>query len=866
MILHQTTEANSDVSAKASPREKLDRMIVTTVLSLLVAVVVVSVMFGGLISSYRNSIAKESAAHLTEINQELQLYIETKIGEYWNAAHGIASSIRRGNIGEDAMLDFLASQRDIYGMSDITLFTQSGYAVRADGSVLANDVASEAVARIADGGESLTIKESTVVYTVSVDTDALYHGSEIVAVSVVQDLDSFLDNMGITPFGGAGLLYLTDQNGAIISKLTRSDSVSVYNLIALLKENAIEPLPDSADSADDLLASEDCDVFLRKTDAGEEYVVASPIQTGYDEMRLFYFVPERVVNQTADSFSRYILTLSMVVIFAFVVGAVAVFAFLYNSRKRQFDQDISVREHMLELLVQNSKSAFALFEIGQSEPRFYSGNCERIFGEACHNLEKTDDGYRMSGSSGEETEALREINAQMLGWDGKHEFRSSFLRNAASATPAYFEVQIFPVKNSGEKEAFIGIAQDVTPLYERQTIATEALAMAEQANQAKTRFLSNMSHDIRTPMNAIVNMTDFAIESIGEPEMQRAYLDTLRASSVHLLHLINDVLDMSRIESGCLTIAAEPFDLRGELNRIADIIQPLCAQKEQAFLVDFGELKTTVVLGDQVKLSQILMNLLSNACKFTPNGGSIRFMAKDLPSLRKNTASVRFQVKDSGVGISEANLGKIFEPFSRVENVLVGKIEGTGLGLSICRSYINAMGGTIRCESEEGQGSAFTVELSFPIAEAATRAPEAHFSMGSAPFAGRRCLICEDNPINRTIAAKLLERLGFAIETAADGKEGFGLFAASATRYYDVIYMDVQMPVMDGYQATAAIRNSAHPQAKTVPIIAMTANVFAEDVEKARSFGMNGHLGKPILVNELIETTNTILNNGGEQR
>ncbi len=860
---HKATRPDSD-NAATSPRKKLDRMVLITVLSLLAAVVVVSVMFGGLISGYRSNTAKESTAHLTEINQELRLYVETKINEYWNAAYSIAGSIGAAHIGDGDMLAYLANQRAIFGMSGITLFTRSGYAVSADGSVLANDIASEVVARLGESGKSMSIKESTAVYTVAVATDALYHGSPIVAVSVARDLGSFLDSMGISSFGGAAYLYLTSSNGTVISKLTRAGSESAYNLLALLEQSVIRPLSGDADSADDLLTSGDCTVFLRETEPDEQYVVASPIRTGDDEMRLFYIVPEGVVNQTTDSFSRYILTLSLVVILVFIAGAVAVFLYLYHIRKKRFDKDISLREHMLELLVQNSKSAFVLFEIGQSEPRFHSGNGERITGEAYYNLEKTDAGYRMRGSSGTESDALKAINAQMVGWDGRREFRSTFVRNTAAATPAYFEVQVFPTENSGGKEVFVGIAQDVTPLYERQAIAAEALAMAEQANQAKTRFLSNMSHDIRTPMNAIVNMTDFALESIGEPEKQREYLDTLHEASAHLLQLINDVLDMSRIESGRLTVVAEPFDLRGELSRIADIVRPLCAEKEQLFAMDLSGLKSAAVLGDQVKLSQILMNLLSNACKFTPKGGSIRFTATDLPALRDNTASVRFEVRDTGMGISETDLKKVFEPFSRAENAQVNKTEGTGLGLSICRSYVNAMGGTIRCESEEGRGSVFTVELFFPVAKETARTHAACAAAGEAPFAGKRCLLCEDNQINRMIAAKLLERLGFAVEPAADGKEGTDKFTASAPGYYDVIYMDVQMPVMDGYLATAAIRGSAHPQAKTVPILAMTANVFAEDVERARSAGMNGHLGKPILVNELIETTNTILNNGGE--
>ncbi len=284
MISHKITDEKSGGSAAASPRKEPDRMVIITVLSLLAAVIVISVMFGGLIRSYRSSTAQESAAHLTEINQELRLYVEAKISEYWNAAHSIANSIRVANTDDADMLEFLADQRDIYGMSNVTLYTRSGYAVNADGSVLQNDIASDTVAHISDNGESLSIKESIVVYTVAIDTAALYHGSQIVAVSVEQNLSSFLDNMGISSFEGAGHLYLTNNSSAVISKLTRPDSVSVYNLFSLLEESAIEPLSDSADSEDELLTCDDCHVFLRKTDKGDEYVVASPIQTGYDEM------------------------------------------------------------------------------------------------------------------------------------------------------------------------------------------------------------------------------------------------------------------------------------------------------------------------------------------------------------------------------------------------------------------------------------------------------------------------------------------------------------------------------------------------------------------------------------------------------
>lgn len=852
----------ADVKWRAT---KADRLVIAVVLFFLAAVILVSVMFGRLIANYRSNTARESTAHLTEINADLRLYVEAKIDGYWNATHSIANSVTSANLGADeSILEYLLQERDIWDVSRITLYTESGYTLSTDGNVIANDVASETISNATRVGEYLTIMESTIIFVVPVDTADEYNGSRIVAVSVVQDLSSFLDNMGISSFGGTGFLYLTQKDGTVVSKQTREGSYDVYNLLPLLEESIIQPLSDNMSSMDDILTSESCSVFLRKTGEGDQYIVSSPIETGYEEMRLFYFVPVNVVNETANSFSHYILMLSIIIILAFAIGAGAVFFYLYKARKRQFDKELAVREHMLDLLVQNSKSAFALLSINQSEPRFVSGNGYRIIGEKYYNLEKTGSGYRMRGSSGIETDAIGTLNGQLRDWDGTGEFRSAFIRNTAAAVPSYFEIQLFPLAKSGQQGDFIAIAQDVTPLYERQAATAEALAMAEQANSAKTRFLSNMSHDIRTPMNAIVNMTDFAIDSIGDPETQLEYLGNLKESSAHLLQLINDVLDMSRIESGRMVIASEPFDLRAELDRIADIVRPLSAQKGQRFTADFSRIKTSAVLGDQVKLSQIFMNLLSNATKFTPEGGDIRFTAEELPSLRENVVNIRFEVEDTGIGIAPNDMQSIFEPFSRVDNDSINRIEGTGLGLSICRSYVKAMCGTLRCDSREGKGSVFTVELFFQTAGKATEKHAEVSASGNVPFAGRRCLVCEDNKLNRTIATKILQQLGFAVETAADGKEGADKFTESPPGYYDVIYMDVQMPVMDGYHATAAIRKSAHPEARTVPIIAMTANVFAEDVERARAAGMNGHLGKPILVQELTETTNAILKSKGE--
>lgn len=395
-------------------------------------------------------------------------------------------------------------------------------------------------------------------------------------------------------------------------------------------------------------------------------------------------------------------------------------------------------------------------------------------------------------------------------------------------------------------------------LQNTQSELRAALSAAQSANVAKTQFLSNMSHDIRTPMNAIVNMTEFAIETIGKPEEQREYLQILRESSANLLNIINDVLDMSRIESGRMELNLAPVEFGMVLYGVCNIMRPLFQKKEQTFVVDYDSGGEDYVLGDQVKLSQIFVNLLNNAMKFTPSHGTICFKVHKVSSLRDDMVVFCCSVSDTGMGISEENQKKIFEPFVRSKDSKVYEIEGTGLGLPICKAFISAMSGTIRCESKPGVGSTFTVELPFtkskPI-EVDNNNPEEDVPM---PFAGKRALLFEDSNINCVIAVRLLKHIGFEVDTTSDGRNGSEMFISSEPGTYDVIFMDLQMPEMDGYEATAFIRDSVHPQAKSIPIIAMTANAFAEDIERCRAAGMDGHIGKPVMVKEIVSETRRV--------
>lgn len=442
----------------------------------------------------------------------------------------------------------------------------------------------------------------------------------------------------------------------------------------------------------------------------------------------------------------------------------------------------------------------------------------------------------------------------------------------------WFETTVYHAKTSGNSIVFL-MSKNITAVVEAEQKAQQAeeernqhllklqntqhelrsaLNAAQAANVAKTQFLSNMSHDIRTPMNAIVNMTEFVIETIGKPEEQRVYLETLRESSANLLNIINDVLDMSRIESGRMELNLTPIDFGAVIDGVCNIMRPLFQKKEQTFLLDYERSDEDYVLGDQVKLSQIFVNLLNNAMKFTPNHGTINFKIKKMSSLRNDIVVFCCSVSDTGIGISEENQKNIFEAFARSKDSHVSEIEGTGLGLPICKSFISSMSGTIRCESEIGVGSTFTVELPLTKAELANieKAEPEEVEMS---FAGKRALLFEDSSINCMIATRLLQHMGFEVDSVSNGKSGVEKFIASKSGTYDVIYMDLQMPEMNGYEATAFIRRSEHLDAATIPIIAMTANAFTEDIEKCRAAGMNGHIGKPLMVKAILAETKRVL-------
>ena len=386
-----------------------------------------------------------------------------------------------------------------------------------------------------------------------------------------------------------------------------------------------------------------------------------------------------------------------------------------------------------------------------------------------------------------------------------------------------------------------------------------AYEAARNANEAKSHFMAQMSHDIRTPMNAIIGMTAIAMGQADNEERVKDCLQKISLSSSHLLHLINEVLDMSKIERGQITLTEAPFSLKGMFHEIGSIVYSESMEKGQALRFLTDDIIHDNLLGDAGKIRQVLINLINNAIKYTPCGGTITVTSKEMTSGIPGVGCFVFTVEDNGIGISEEFLDHIFVPFAREENCHVRKVQGTGLGMSISHGIVTAMQGSIRVESKQGAGSRFIVTLTIrTLEEEGGEAAVLRALSGNTGrtlemcLQGLRLLLVEDNELNMEIAETLLRDAGFIVDRAENGYEALKLFNDSEPGTYDAILMDLQMPVMDGYTAASEIRSSSHPEAKSVPIIALTANAFAEDISKVMAAGMNDHVTKPIDFDRLL--------------
>ena len=544
-----------------------------------------------------------------------------------------------------------------------------------------------------------------------------------------------------------------------------------------------------------------------------------------------------------------IIAVSVAVLFTALVVACLVLL-LRKSRKslNAKELDIKYREQLFGILAVHTEDIFIMFSPHGFKVDYVSRNIERLLGVT---VDEVMANIRVLTSSavdpaldptaydletlavGERIEIDRERICKRTG--ERRWYRETIYRESIEGV-----------------EKLILVLSDRTKESMTNLRLAQALDIARSSNEAKSLFLANMSHDIRTPINAIVGMTKIALETGGADQKTVHCLKAIMLSSEHLLSLINDVLDMSRIESGQMLLREGRCDLDDLIDAIKTIILPQAKAKCQSFTVDSSQIVHRAFAADELRVNQILLNLLSNAVKYTPEGGSIRFGISELEQASPNYARIRFEVTDDGMGMPPEFVGRIFEPFERSDRASVSSIQGTGLGMSITKALVDAMGGTIEVESEEGRGSSFFVTLSFRIVDAESPVePRDEVPVVRYEFDGRRYLLAEDNELNAEIMIELLGQRGAAVDWAENGQEAVDRLFEKPAGYYDAVFMDVMMPVMDGYEAARTIRSSSDERARNVKIIALTANAFAEDVKAALDAGMDAHAAKPIDLDEL---------------
>lgn len=421
-----------------------------------------------------------------------------------------------------------------------------------------------------------------------------------------------------------------------------------------------------------------------------------------------------------------------------------------------------------------------------------------------------------------------------------------------SAQGCFFQISFNRIY-VGDRKAFVASAREITDTVKQERSLRHelagALAAAQTASQAKTDFLLNMSHDIRTPMNAILGFQELAKRNVHDPERVLDALEKSRRSGEHLLSLINDILDMSRIESGKVVLSPEVIEISEHISRFEDMFRFPMEEKGLTLTV-INETHTPYVWGDYLRLTQVITNLLSNAMKFTPSGGTVTFHAVESASRQEGYSRFAIHIRDTGIGMSEEFQQRLFDAFEREHNTTVSGVQGTGLGLAIAKKLADLMEGTLICSSSPGNGTEFVFSFELPVA----KAPAGQQAAAKADLSGRKILLVEDNELNREIASEILSEGGILVTEVTNGAEAVDRLRSSPPGTFDAVLMDIQMPVMDGYTATRMIRQMANPAIANLPIIAMTADAFAEDKRRALETGFTAHIAKPVNMATLVET------------
>ena len=947
---------------------------------LLLALVVFTACYFGY--AYLNNadtlIFMESASHLEEIYSYLGKYISSTNNNSFDSMHLFMTQLEYtlDSGGDDQFVsDMVSAWKENLGFKEFYFISRNGELMSIDGKYKRFDLSSSLVDLMINGKDIMTDvsmpgSDGLTLYAIKCRKHK-YRSFNYEAIAVTFSNDNILDLLSISAFDSKSDNYVINGEGRIIfnGSSFRNTENRFYNVVNYLEDNS-DLTNQKLLSLEKSWTEGNMITLSTKIESVPYYLVSVPLeQSGWI---LVGMVDAGVVNKNINQLQNLTMGLGFSVSALLLVILFSIVVTSYIKTKKRQQDEIMFRDSLFSDLSQNVNDVFVILEEKTDEVVYVTPNIDSVLGVKEEDVKKD-----ITTIDGINADRLIASNLMELNKKDKISWTQEYLNNDSGET-RYLEITAYHTEFGSLKRIVIVIS-DRSEERKLQNALSASLEIAKNANAAKSNFLANMSHDIRTPMNAIVGYSTLLIKDADDKNKVIEIGKKITYSSQHLLSLINDVLDMSKIESGRTSLNSDKVDVSEVINNISEIVQVQTKSKKQSFEIKTKGNIPPYIYADKLRLTQILLNLLSNAVKYTEKNGTISLVVEGYGN-NGQTCHLRFIVSDNGQGMSSEFVEKIFEPFSRETNSMTNKIQGTGLGMSITKSIIDLMGGTIDIQSELGKGSVFTVDLIFSVpldenddnffanheitrvlvgddeiditeniqsilsdaglecdaaigglesVDKATRAYEDNNSYdviildwkmpdmdgvecvrrirkeigkdvpifvlssydvseiedeakkagvdlflpkpfflsnfqrvldtyyqnkanteeegnNSDDFSGVKILVAEDNEINAEIITELLDSIGIKCVIAEDGLEALRVFTEESPDEFDMIFMDIQMPIMDGYESARRIRASNNTRAKSIPIIAMTANAFEDDVKASMASGMNAHISKPI--------------------
>ena len=798
-----------------------------------------------------HTIYEESTAHLTEIHHQANQTLYNKVSFNWGVMRMWTPYLERAQSDADVS-SFLAQAKEEYQFTDFFFVSRDSSYIKLNGERGYLDLGQTLSQLILEqqpivANSVVPDKPEIMVFAVPTAKGS-YQGFDYEAIAITYNNKDLVDSLKISAFEGHGSIFAVLPDGRVVLDSSSADMSGVHNILAMLKNSA-------GFTAEQITALQKA--FAAGKTGNLEFSIHGIAyymvygSASFQNWTIIGIVPKSVVNANMNR-----LQYTTMAVITGIVGILAVTILLLvvqNNRQklRKKDQQLLAREELFSNLSRNVDDVFLMIDTETSKVEYVSPNVQRILGIS---PEAVQEDFHVLCAAGGYNCRSRLDDLMQMERGTQQEWNRGFIHQETGES-RYIHVTGFINDVQGAKKCIVDLS-DRTGEHQTTLAVKAALEIAEKASKAKTDFLSNMSHDIRTPMNAIIGITTLMKNELHEPEKLAEHLGKLETSGQLLLGIINDILDMSRIESGKTTLNVEKMNLPQQISQLDSVIRQQAGQRRQTFTVE-THVQHENVLGDPNRLNQVLMNILSNAVKYTPNGGHVRLEIDELTHTEHYT-KYRFVVQDNGIGMSEEFQKTLFEPFTREEKSGTNKVQGTGLGMAITKSIVDLMGGTIHVESTPGKGTRFEVVLEFPIDAEADTVQETQVppeeEENASPLSGMKFLCAEDNAINAEILEMLLEANGASCTICSNGQEIVDAFTSVKPGDYDMILMDVQMPVMDGLEATRCIRSGENPLGRTIPILAMTANAFLEDMQKSKEAGMDEHLSKPVDISALEQT------------